>query len=242
MAAGDFLASRGMGEAQGKKVDPSAVAAQAVEAQPSFGQIKPWRGRVVRAEQHPQKKRGRTSNVPPKRSGLPGEERKSHRTDKTRTETDQSLRTAPPPRERLSVGLEPLASTNVTGTATFPVTRTSGHRAEIRQPVDDEGQAHLSLVAAANRSDAAPAKTPRSRYGGANASCARRPRRRQEQRPRLQRPRATRRIARRYARARASCGCSDGGRHGKDKTDCADGPRADRCDGEAANRKGRPAG
>jgi hypothetical protein len=36
----DFLASRGMGEAQGKKVDPSAVAAQAIEAQPPFGQIK----------------------------------------------------------------------------------------------------------------------------------------------------------------------------------------------------------
>jgi len=33
--------ARGMGEAQGKKVDPSAVAAQAIEAQPSFGQIKP---------------------------------------------------------------------------------------------------------------------------------------------------------------------------------------------------------
>ena len=38
-----------MGKAQGKKVDPSAVAAQAIEAQPSFGQIKPLRGRVVRA-------------------------------------------------------------------------------------------------------------------------------------------------------------------------------------------------
>ena len=37
----DFLGSRGMGEAQGKKVDPSAVAAQAIEAPPSFGQIKP---------------------------------------------------------------------------------------------------------------------------------------------------------------------------------------------------------
>jgi hypothetical protein len=33
----DFLASRGMGEAQGKKVDSCAVAAQAIEAQPSFG-------------------------------------------------------------------------------------------------------------------------------------------------------------------------------------------------------------
>jgi hypothetical protein len=30
------------------KVVPSAVASQAIEAQPSFGQIKPWRGRVVR--------------------------------------------------------------------------------------------------------------------------------------------------------------------------------------------------
>jgi hypothetical protein len=30
-----------MGEAQGKKVDPSAVAVQAIEAKPSFGQIKP---------------------------------------------------------------------------------------------------------------------------------------------------------------------------------------------------------
>jgi hypothetical protein len=38
-----------MGEAQGKKVDPSAVAAQAIEAQPPFGQIKPWRGHVARA-------------------------------------------------------------------------------------------------------------------------------------------------------------------------------------------------
>ena len=35
-----------MGEAQGKKVDPAAVAVQAIEAQPPFGQIKPWRGHV----------------------------------------------------------------------------------------------------------------------------------------------------------------------------------------------------
>ena len=48
MAAVDFLASRGMAKGQGKKVDPSAVASQAIEAQPTFGQIKPWRGRVVR--------------------------------------------------------------------------------------------------------------------------------------------------------------------------------------------------
>ena len=37
----DFLASRGMGEAQGKKVASDGVAAQTIEAQPVFGQIKP---------------------------------------------------------------------------------------------------------------------------------------------------------------------------------------------------------
>ena len=77
MAAVDFLASRGMAKAQGKKVDPSAVASQAIEAQPSFGQIKPWRGRVVRAEQHPREKTWRTSNVPHKRPGFPGEEKET---------------------------------------------------------------------------------------------------------------------------------------------------------------------
>ena len=42
-----------MGEAQGKKVDPSAIAVQAIEAQPAFGQIKPMRGQVLAcAEQH----------------------------------------------------------------------------------------------------------------------------------------------------------------------------------------------
>ena len=53
MAADDFLDSRGMGEAQGKKVDPSAIAVQAIEAQPAFGQIKPMRGQVLACtEQH----------------------------------------------------------------------------------------------------------------------------------------------------------------------------------------------
>src|ERR1700722_10877308 len=37
----DFLASRGMGEAQGKKVVSDSVAAQTIEAQPVLGQIKP---------------------------------------------------------------------------------------------------------------------------------------------------------------------------------------------------------
>ncbi|MGV7217487.1 hypothetical protein, partial [Bradyrhizobium sp. UFLA05-112] len=40
---GDFLVSRGMGVAQGKKVSTDGVAAQTIEAQPVFGQIKPTR-------------------------------------------------------------------------------------------------------------------------------------------------------------------------------------------------------
>ena len=84
MAAVDFLASRGMGGpgsprdpsrgvvTQGKKVAPSAVASQAIEAQPSFGQIKPWRGRVVSAEQHRRGEDVLTANVLHKRSGFPG--------------------------------------------------------------------------------------------------------------------------------------------------------------------------
>jgi hypothetical protein len=73
MVAVDFLASRGMGEAQGKKVDPSAVAAKAIEAQPSFGQIKPLRGRVAWAEQNSLEETWRTSNGPHKSPGSLGE-------------------------------------------------------------------------------------------------------------------------------------------------------------------------
>jgi len=47
---GEFLASRGMpARPAGEESLTDAVASQAIEAQPSFGQIKPLRGRVVRA-------------------------------------------------------------------------------------------------------------------------------------------------------------------------------------------------
>ena len=63
-----------MGEAQGKKVDPSAVAAPAIEAQPLFGQIKPRRGEVAsRAEQDLREKTWRISMGPHKRLGCAGE-------------------------------------------------------------------------------------------------------------------------------------------------------------------------
>jgi hypothetical protein len=46
---GEFLASRGMpASPAGEESLTDAIAFQAIEAQPSFGQIKPLRGRVVR--------------------------------------------------------------------------------------------------------------------------------------------------------------------------------------------------
>src|SRR5271165_3983057 len=48
--------------AQGKKVESDGVAAQAIEAQPVFGQIKPKRGQALAClEQHPQEKTSRIS-------------------------------------------------------------------------------------------------------------------------------------------------------------------------------------
>ena len=255
MAAVDFLASRGMGEPGSSRGRPRGVESPGEESRSLRHCGTGDRGAAVlrpdqamerpcgpRAEQHPREKTWRTSIALHKRSGFPGEDKKPRRSDGMPPESDQSVRTAAPPRERLSVGVEALASLSVTGTDTFPVTRTSVHRTDLCQPIDDEAQAHPSLVAAANRSDAGPAKTTGSRFGVANASCARRPRGRQEQPRRPQRPRASLRTARRYARVQASCGCSDGRRHGKDETDRADGPRADRYEVDLANRKGRPAG
>src|SRR5271166_3888071 len=48
--------------AQGKKVDSDGVAAQAIEAQPFFGQIKPKRGQALSClQQHPREKTWRIS-------------------------------------------------------------------------------------------------------------------------------------------------------------------------------------
>ena len=70
----DFVASRGMGGPgsprdlsrgvvpQGKKVDSDGVAAQTIEAQPVFGQIKPKRGQALAClEQYPREKTWRIS-------------------------------------------------------------------------------------------------------------------------------------------------------------------------------------
>jgi hypothetical protein len=60
------------GRRPGEESRSGDVAAQAIEAQPSFGQIKPKRGRMARAEQHPWKETWRISNAS-KRPGPWGE-------------------------------------------------------------------------------------------------------------------------------------------------------------------------
>ncbi len=53
---GDFLGPRGMGFSPGEESLDDGVAAQTIEAQPVFGQIKPSRGQVrPRAEHHEEK-------------------------------------------------------------------------------------------------------------------------------------------------------------------------------------------
>ena len=134
MAAVDFLASRGLGEAQGKKVDPSGVASQAIEVptvlRPDQAMERPC---GPRAEQHPREK-WRTPNAPHKRLCFPGEEKETQafRTDSLTTR--QSVRTALPTQmERVSVGLDAPANPSAQRKAlAFPVTRTSLiHRTEI---------------------------------------------------------------------------------------------------------------
>ena len=64
------------GRSPGEESRTDAVAAQAIEAQPSSGQIsqeRPW----VRAEQHPQEKTWLTQKVLHKRAGTPVEEKEA---------------------------------------------------------------------------------------------------------------------------------------------------------------------
>src|ERR1700735_3998945 len=65
---GEFLASRGMPALPaGEESLTDAIASQAIEAQPSFGQIKPLRGRVVRASNSILGRRRGGRRVPPAR-------------------------------------------------------------------------------------------------------------------------------------------------------------------------------
>jgi hypothetical protein len=135
MAAVDFLAARGMAKGQGKKVDPSAVASQAIEAQPSFGQIKPWRGRVVRTPNSILgRRRGGRRTSRTRGSAFQAKKRKPWRSERTTSRSGNPCKTATPPMEIVSVGLEAPANPSAqTRALAFPVTRTSLiHRTEIQ--------------------------------------------------------------------------------------------------------------
>ena len=161
-----------MAEAQGKKVDPSAVAAQAIEAQPSFGQIKPWRGRVVRAP-----------------NSILGRRRGGHRTSRTRGPAFQAEKRKPWRSERTeSRPGNPCGRRrrrwkclSRPGGAGQPERSNEGpgvpgHADEPQSPHrnsdlfdDEDGAAHPSLVAPANGNDAGPPAPRRSTCGGTNS-------------------------------------------------------------------------
>jgi hypothetical protein len=84
--------ARGMGEAQGKKVDPSAIAVQAIEAQPAFGQIKPMRGKVLACTEQHSRKRASYRSVRTGDPGASGKEEKTWRTER-RPSVDETSRT-----------------------------------------------------------------------------------------------------------------------------------------------------
>jgi len=66
------------GRSPGEESRPDGVAAQAIEAQPVFGQIRPSRGQVRPcAEQHPREKTWRMSVVPHKMSDSSGVEKEA---------------------------------------------------------------------------------------------------------------------------------------------------------------------
>src|ERR1700722_9603846 len=142
MAAVDFLASRGMAKGQGKKVVPSAIAFQAIEAQPSFGQIKPWRGRVVRMPNSILGKRRGGRRMRCTRGAAFQAKKRNPWHQKGRSHDPAICADGDTPMARVSVGLETYADPSAqTKALAFPVTRTRRiHRTEI-QPIDDEGDA-----------------------------------------------------------------------------------------------------
>jgi hypothetical protein len=122
--------------AQGKKVDPAAVASQAIEAQPSFGQIKPWRGRVVRTPNSILAKRSgghRTSC--PRGPVFQPKKRKPWRSEGTTSLPGNPCKTATLPMEIVSVGPEAVANSIAkTKNLAVAVKRTSLiHRTEIQR-------------------------------------------------------------------------------------------------------------
>src|ERR1700688_1132104 len=89
-----------MGFSPGEESLTAAVASQAIEAQPSFGQIKPGRGRVARAPNSTLGRR-RGGRGGPSRFGraFPGVKQEPGRTDKDNVMIQPAARTATLPKE-----------------------------------------------------------------------------------------------------------------------------------------------
>ena len=161
-------------KAQGKKVDPSAVASQAIEAQPSFGQIKPWRGRVVRTP-----------------NSILGRRRGGHRTSCTRAPVFQANEKETPGFRKDTVttwqsvrdgaaaadgtclcrprcARQPERSKEGPGVPGHADERHSPHRNPTSSTMRT-AQPHPSRVAPANGNDAGPPAPRRSTYGGTNS-------------------------------------------------------------------------
>jgi hypothetical protein len=133
---GEFLASRGMpARPAGEESLTDAVASQAIEAQPSFGQIKPWRGRVVRTPNSIlRRRRGGRRMSRTRGSAFQAKKRKPWRSERTTSRPDNPCKTATLPMEIVSVGLEASANPSAqTKALALPVRRASLiHRTEIQ--------------------------------------------------------------------------------------------------------------
>ena len=161
----------GPGKAQGKKVDRRRCGSGdrgAAVLRPDQAKERPC---GPRAEQHPREKTWRTSNRPAqevrhsrRRKRNPGVE-KGRRHDPT----DPGRRRRPPQEHGVCrPERRGRPSKRCKGRRVSRSRGRSSHRADT-QPIDDEAQAHPSLVAAASGSDAGPPATPVPAFGGTNS-------------------------------------------------------------------------
>jgi len=198
------------------------------------------------AEQHPQEKTWRTSNVLHKRPSFPGEEKETLAFRKDNFTTRQSTQTATLPMEIVSVGLEAPANPSAqTKALAFPVTRTSLiHRAEI-QPIDDEDGAGSPVLGRARQwkrcrtSRATPIDMRRDKQRHARPGSA-------ADKDSAENREGLAPAFGRYAdvgESKRRVVAGYGGRYGEEERDyAADKLRSHRREGDLPNRQGRAAG
>jgi hypothetical protein len=164
-----------MGEAQGKKVDPSAIAVQAIEAQPAFGQIKPMRGKVLACTEQHSRRRASYQSVRTRDPGASGKEEKTWRTER-RPSVDETERTnddAPSLQDyHPPTGSSPPVRSDPARAAIISRSRTTSAFRSIASREKTEPDDHPSVVTDPKdgpRGDGAePAPTPSPRAGVAS--------------------------------------------------------------------------